>query len=77
MVAKYLLTYMYNGDPIGEIIPFKTMKEVKEELLKSLNGEEFEETGWEELSNGIRVKHYYIEYNTYSIVDLTKAKYNK
>ena len=77
MVAKYLLTYMYNGDPIGEIIPFKTMREAKEELLERLNGEEFEETEWVDLSNGIRAKHYYIEYNSFSIVDLTKAKYEE
>ncbi len=77
MVAKYFVGYIYNGGDVGWMKPFKTLKEAEKFVKDEISDEEITDTiPWEE-SNGIRIKHYYTEYNCWFISDVRNAKYEE
>ncbi|NGS95669.1 hypothetical protein G6Z25_01890 [Clostridium perfringens] len=77
MVAKYFVGYIYNGEDVGWMKPFKTLKEAEKFIKDEIGDEEITDTlPWEE-SNGIRIKHYYTSLNCWFISDVRNAKYEE
>lgn len=72
---KWMAGHIYNGGAIDELTPFKTRKDA-EEYVKSCipDKEEVNIDDWETLDSNIKIKHYYVDYNTYFIMDLRKAE---
>lgn len=71
---KWMVGHIYNGGAIDELIPFKTKKDAEEYIKNCISDEgEVNIEDWETLDSDIKIKHYYVEYNTYFIMDLRKV----